>query len=172
MVPGGWVTDLTSDTSSHSGTVAKVVTKSKSGNPDTAEVIPTETTTPLGKELSVIVVIHRFRKDAEKKDYSVTVVNTNNAEGSGIDYHPIKVDPTDGTILYNLAFEMRGVENDRILNSAFWVILFKSGIYANPKFGAKFIYEKVWATIFFVRGMIFIFICFRANGLFPENVFL
>ena len=45
--------------------------------------------------------------------------------------------------MYNLSFELRGIENEKIFNTAFWLLLFKPGVYSNPRFGCKYIYEQV-----------------------------
>ena len=97
----------------------------------------------LGTECAAVVILSRHRGTAEEKDFNVTIVNTNNIPDSGFDYHAVKIDPTDGALLHNLSFELRNIENERIYNTAFWLILFKSGVFSNVKFGSKFIYERV-----------------------------
>jgi len=98
----------------------------------------------LGVECAGIVVVHRARKDsAEKKDFNVAVINTNNLPDGGINYHAVKVDPTEGSLLYNLSFELRGIENDKVLSTAFWLLMFKPAVFPNPKFGCKYVYEQV-----------------------------
>jgi hypothetical protein len=97
----------------------------------------------LGTECAAVLILHRSRETAHRKDFNVTIVNTNNVPDSGFDYHAVKIDPTDGSLLHNLSFAFHNIENERIFNTSFWLLLFKSGVYSNVKFGSKFIYERV-----------------------------
>lgn len=49
----------------------------------------------------------------------LAVINTGNGDDS-LDYHAASVDPSDGTILRNVAFQLTNIPNARIDNTAFW----------------------------------------------------
>lgn len=66
----------------------------------------------------VIILVYRTH-EGTFEDFSLTVVNTSKENG-GLDYHAVDVDNADGSILYNLAFELVSVPNTRIQNTAFW----------------------------------------------------
>jgi hypothetical protein len=66
----------------------------------------------------VIILVYRTGESGEE-DFSLTVVNTSKENG-GLDYHAPEVDSADGSILYNVAFELVGIPNSRIQNTAFW----------------------------------------------------
>jgi hypothetical protein len=52
----------------------------------------------LGTECAAVLILQRYRGNAEGKDFNVTIVNTNNVPDSGFDYHAVKIDPTDGYV--------------------------------------------------------------------------
>lgn len=128
LVPVGWLTDTG---------VAKTNYEKATGGGDKGVANSTA-----GTECSAVLVLHRH-KGSEGKDFNVTIINTNNVPGSGFEYHAVQVDPTDGSLLYNLSFELRNLENERVYNTSFWLLLFKSGVFSNVKFGSKWIYERV-----------------------------
>ena len=97
----------------------------------------------LGTECAAVVILHRCRGTTDNKDFNVTIVNTNNVPDSGFDYHAVKIDPTDGSLLHNLSFQFHNIDNERVYNTSFWLLLFKSGVHSSVKFGSKFIYERV-----------------------------
>ena len=129
LVPLGWLTETGVEKSLYNNVTG-------GGNKSTAG-------SSLGTECAAVVILSRHRGTAEGKDFNLTIVNTNNIPDGGFDYHTVKIDPTDGALLHNLSFELRNIENERIYNTSFWLILFKSGVFSNVKFGSKFIYERV-----------------------------
>ena len=129
LVPVGWLTE--------SG-MQKTVLNNLTGN---ANKPPAGST--LGTECAAVLILHRCKGTADNKDFNVTIVNTNNVPDSGIEYHAVKIDPVDGSLLHNLSFEFRNIDNDRVYNTSFWLLLFKSAVHSNVKFGSKFLYERV-----------------------------
>jgi hypothetical protein len=97
----------------------------------------------LGTECAAVLILQRGRGTPEGKDFNVTIVNTNSVPQGGLDYHAVKIDPTDGSLLHNLSFQLHGIENERIYNTAFWLLLFKPAVFSEVKFGKTFIYERV-----------------------------
>jgi hypothetical protein len=129
LVPVGWLTE--------SG-MQKTVFNNLTGN--TNKPPPGST---LGTECAAVLILHRCKGTADNKDFNVTIVNTNNVPDSGIDYHAVKIDPVDGSLLHNISFEFRNIDNERVYNTSFWLLLFKSAVHSNVKFGSKFLYERV-----------------------------
>jgi hypothetical protein len=94
-----------------------------------------------GKEHAVLIVVTKFRKGTDS-DYSLAVINTGDGE-RGLDRHAVTVDNEDGNILRNLSFQLVNIPNERITNTAFWLLMFKSTVQPNPKYGSKFFYERL-----------------------------
>ena len=92
-------------------------------------------------EHGVFIVLTKTNEETSN-NYSIAVVNTGDGDGS-LGYHGTAVDATEGLILRNTAFQFCSIPNNRIENTAFWFLLFKSTIQPSPKFGSKFLYEKV-----------------------------
>ena len=92
-------------------------------------------------EHGVFIVLTKTNEETSA-NYSIAVVNTGDGDGS-LCYHGTAVDAAEGLILRNTAFQFCSISNDRIENTAFWFLLFKSTIQPSPKFGSKFLYEKV-----------------------------
>jgi hypothetical protein len=44
----------------------------------------------LGTECAAVLILQRYRGNAEGKDFNVTIVNTNNVPDSGFDYHAVR----------------------------------------------------------------------------------
>jgi hypothetical protein len=61
-------------------------------------------------------------KDLEESShsYSLTIINTSNSPGSGIDYHPPHIDSVTGQVYRKLAITFKNVSDERIQNTAFW----------------------------------------------------
>ena len=89
----------------------------------------------------VFIVLTKTHEETAN-NYSVAIVNTGDGDGS-LGYHGVAVDSAEGLVLRNMAFQMQRVANERIENTAFWFLLFKSTVQPGPKFGAQFLYEKV-----------------------------
>jgi hypothetical protein len=104
-------------------------------------VVPTSWVYEDGTEQAVLVVVTRTH-DGTGTDYSVSIVNTGDSD-KGLKYHASNVDPGDGSILRNIAFEICNIPNDKIVNTAFWFIFSRTAIAPLPKYGCKFFYEKV-----------------------------
>ena len=68
-------------------------------------------------EHAVLILIRRVNRDTDN-DYSVTVINTGQADG--LCYHPMKADDSDAAIKYNLSFAIPQVMTSRAINTTFW----------------------------------------------------
>jgi hypothetical protein len=68
----------------------------------------------------VVLLVYRTNESGNE-DFSVTVVNTGKDNG-GLCYHAAEVDSADGSLLYNLAFELVNIPNSRVQNTAFWYV--------------------------------------------------
>lgn len=66
----------------------------------------------------VIILVYRTSEGTDE-DFSLTVVNASKENG-GLDYHAVEIDNADGSVMYNLAFELVNIPNQRIQNTAFW----------------------------------------------------
>jgi hypothetical protein len=104
-------------------------------------IVPTAWVYEDGTEQAVLVVVTRTH-EGTGTDFSVSVVNTGDNE-KGLKYHASNVDPGDGSILRNVAFEICNIPNDKVFNTAFWFIFSRTAIMPLPKYGCKFFYEKV-----------------------------
>ena len=70
-------------------------------------------------DAAALIVIHRV-KDGTEADFRVSIVNSNAGSIGGIDYHPVKVDPSDGSLLRCVVLDIKNILNQKILNTAFW----------------------------------------------------
>lgn len=55
-------------------------------------------------------------------EFNISVINAGNGDDS-LDYHASAVDPTDGSTLRNIAFQLPNILNARIDNTAFWWVI-------------------------------------------------
>ena len=104
-------------------------------------ILPTSWVVPeTNSEHGVIIIVTKTR-EATDANFSLAVINTGTEHG--LDHHAVFVNPEDGGTMRNLAFEMNNIPNEKITNTAFWLMVFKSTVQPNPKFGTKFFYGKV-----------------------------
>ena len=93
-------------------------------------------------EYAGILVIHRLLHPTTH-DFTLTIVNTSNGKNSGTDYHGLNINTADGTFTKNVALEIINVTAARMYNAAFWFMIFKLGIFPNPKHSDKFLYDNI-----------------------------
>jgi hypothetical protein len=84
------------------------------------------------------VCLYILRYHGEEK-FSFTVCNT----GDGLQYHPSKLDPSSGLELKQIAMTIWDIPRDRLLDSSFWVLLFRMQVYPDKKNNAEFLYTKL-----------------------------
>jgi hypothetical protein len=82
-------------------------------------IVPLTWAAPSGPEHAVLLLLRRVSEDSDK-DFSLTVINTREGEGAGLDYHPCDLDCADGSMLRNLSFEIKNISNLKATNSTFW----------------------------------------------------
>lgn len=71
--------------------------------------------------------------------FSFTVCNT----GDGLEYHPSSFDQSSGLQLKQIAMTIWDIPSDRLMDSSFWVLLFRMQVYPNKRNNAGFLYEKL-----------------------------
>jgi hypothetical protein len=96
----------------------------------------------LGKEHAILLVVTKYRDNTDS-NYYFAVINTGDDASRGLNRHAVSVDLTDGSILRNVSFQLTAIPNHKILNSAFWLLIFNSTITPNTKFGCQYFYEKL-----------------------------
>ena len=72
--------------------------------------------------------------------WSFTVCNTGK---DGLQYHPATFDPETGKELKQLAMTIWDIPAERVLDSTFWVLLFRMQVYPSKKNSAAFLYTKL-----------------------------
>lgn len=76
--------------------------------------------------------------------WSFTVCNTGQ---DGIQYHPATFDPETGKELKQMAMTIWDIPASRILDSTFWVLLFRMQVYPSRKNNAAFLYTKLLPSL-------------------------
>lgn len=71
--------------------------------------------------------------------FTFTVCNT----GDGLQYHPSSFDQASGLQLKQIAMTIWDIPSERMLDSSFWVLLFRMQVYPDKKNNASFLYEKL-----------------------------
>jgi Variant SH3 domain. len=84
------------------------------------------------------VCLYILRYHGEEK-FSFTVCNT----GDGLQYHPSKLDTCSGLELKQIAMTIWDIPRDRLIDSSFWVLLFRMQVYPDKKNNAEFLYTKL-----------------------------
>jgi hypothetical protein len=72
--------------------------------------------------------------------WSFTVCNTSK---DGLEYHPSSFDPESGRQLKQLAMTIWEIPSQRLLDSTFWILLFRMQVYPSRKNTAEFFYTKL-----------------------------
>lgn len=72
--------------------------------------------------------------------WSFTVCNTSK---DGLEYHPSSFDPESGRQLKQLAMTIWEIPAQRLLDSTFWILLFRMQVYPSRKNTAEFLYTKL-----------------------------
>lgn len=96
----------------------------------------------LGKEHAILLVVTKYRDNTDS-NYYFAVINTGDDVSRGLNRHAVSIDLTDGSVLRNISFQLTAVPNHKILNSAFWLLIFNATITPNTKFGCQYFYEKM-----------------------------
>ena len=89
----------------------------------------------------ILLVLHR-RID-RPDEFIVSVCNS--CRDQGLDFHPVKADGSGELRLVPLT--LKGVKRERIINSAFWVMLMKFLLYPHPNNGPKAIYGSILPSL-------------------------
>lgn len=74
-------------------------------------------------------------------DFSLCVINTR--FGEGLQYHTMKADPTDASILYNTSLVINSIPINKMHNTGFWFLCFVSAIQPSDRFSCDFFYERL-----------------------------
>ena len=90
---------------------------------------------PEGKSHLCLYILRNCGNDK----FSFTVCNT----GDGLEYHPSSFDPSSGLQLKQIAMTIWDIKSERILDSSFWVLLFRMQVYPNKNNNACLLYEKL-----------------------------
>ena len=72
--------------------------------------------------------------------FSFSVGNTGK---DGLQYHPSSFDPETGRKLKQMAMTIWDIPASRLLDSTFWVVLFRMQVYPSKKNNAEFLYTKL-----------------------------
>jgi Variant SH3 domain len=72
--------------------------------------------------------------------WSFTVCSTSK---DGLEYHPSSFDPETGRQLKQLAMTIWEIPSARLLDSTFWILLFRMQVYPSRKNTAEFLYTKL-----------------------------
>ncbi len=93
---------------------------------------------------AALMVVRRDGEDSEA-DFSLTIINTGIGKERGLDYHAFSLDLADASMLRNLCFELKEIDNMKIGNTAFWLLVFKtlSRSQKEANGGSMFVYEKL-----------------------------
>lgn len=117
------------------------IAKIRSVRVGTSTIVPLCWSASEDVQHAILLVI---RRESDAPDgYTVTIVNTNAAQGSGIEYHVPNVSAIHGTALRRTTFELKRVSSDRIQNTIYWFALFRSSCQVGVTFDAKYIYERL-----------------------------
>ena len=85
------------------------------------------------------LVLYIVRNCGDNK-WSFTVCNTSK---DGLEYHPSSFDPESGRQLKQLAMTVWEIPSQRLLDSTFWILLFRMQVYPSRKNTAEFLYTKL-----------------------------
>ena len=85
------------------------------------------------------LVLYIVRNCGDNK-WSFTVCNTSK---DGLEYHPSSFDPESGRQLKQLAMTIWEIPSQRLLDSTFWILLFRMQVYPSRKNTAEFLYTKL-----------------------------
>lgn len=72
--------------------------------------------------------------------FSFSVCNTGK---DGLQYHPSSFDPETGRKLKQMAMTIWDIPSTRLLDSTFWVVLFRMQVYPSKRNNAEFLYTKL-----------------------------
>ena len=76
--------------------------------------------------------------------FSFTVCNTGR---DGLQYHPSSFDSETGRQLKQMALTMWNIPSQRIMDSTFWVVLFRMQVYPSKRNNAEFLYTKLLPSL-------------------------
>ncbi len=98
-------------------------------------VLPGGWQQPEGKAHVCLYIVRNCGNDK----FSFTVCNT----GDGLEYHPSSFDQSSGLQLKQMAMTIWDIPSARLLDSSFWVLLFRMQVYPDKKNTAGLLYEKL-----------------------------
>jgi hypothetical protein len=98
-------------------------------------VLPGGWQQPEGKAHLCLYIVRNCGDDK----FSFTVCNT----GDGLEYHPSSFDQSSGLQLKQIALTIWEIPSVRLLDSSFWVLLFRMQVYPDKKHTASLLYEKL-----------------------------
>ncbi len=98
-------------------------------------VLPGGWQQPEGKANLCLYIVRNCGGDK----FSFTVCNT----GDGLEYHPSSFDQSSGLQLKQLAMTIWDIPSVRLLDSSFWVLLFRMQVYPDKRNNASLLYEKL-----------------------------
>lgn len=76
--------------------------------------------------------------------WSFTVCNTGR---DGLQYHPSSFDPETGKELKQLSMTVWDIPSERVMDSSFWILLFRMQVYPSRKNDAAFLYTKLMPAL-------------------------
>ena len=98
-------------------------------------VLPGGWQQPEGKSHICLYIVRNCGGDR----FSFTICNT----GDGLEYHPSSFDQSSGLQLKQLAMTIWDIPSERLLDSSFWVLLFRMQVYPDKRNCASLLYEKL-----------------------------
>lgn len=135
------VPEKTGDVAKFWSYLASFVVRVKALSESESVVIPCHWMCEDNTEHAVLCVITKFRRGTDS-DYSFAVINTGDGK-KGLDYHAASMSNADGKLLRNISFQLVNIPNEKITNAAFWLLMLRSTISPNPKYGCTFFYERL-----------------------------
>lgn len=73
------------------------------------------------------------------ESYTLAICST----GSGLQYHPTRIDPATGAVQYNTPLLLLDIPPGRVRDSAIWFILIRAALFPDKNHSASLIYEKL-----------------------------
>jgi hypothetical protein len=142
------------------------MTRIRSTRPGDSLMVPFSWSNDEGHEHAVVLLLTKSQVDYDNGEtgstFCITLVNTGCGEDlafSGLHYHPASIDPALGHVKRVMAIEFNDINEDKVTNAAYWVLIFRSVVFpAGPidpqsshaviKVDSKHVYERLlpWLT--------------------------
>ncbi|KAL1530323.1 hypothetical protein AB1Y20_001232 [Prymnesium parvum] len=91
------------------------------------------------KDGRLLYVVHYSGLRNGVDSFDVAVCST----GDGIQYHPMRLDPTSGAVQYNSPLVLRDIPANRVRNGAFWYTALRAVVMTDGRCTAATVYEQL-----------------------------